>query len=253
MDRRAGEGMVLTARDVEIVRSVAACGALTGEQVRRHHRFGSVGRGNATLLRLVRHGYLARRYQPTVAGTRRPIYVIDRRGIQLLGESRRALKGASDLFLHHLLLVNDVKFAFQDLACGGYAFQRWLTEPQLRDMKFSPRPDGFVEYSLDAATYSAFIEVDRATEGLKRFDEKVRSYLELAFSGKYERLFKRRFFRTLVVAPDAARVESLRASIGARTDKIFWLAAAPELLEKGPMLTDWARPRSTRRHSLTEP
>ena len=252
MAKRVGDGMVLTDRDVAIVRSVASCIALTGEQLRRHHRFGSVGRANATLLRLVRHGYLARRFQPTLAGTRRPVYLAGHRGMQLLGEGRRARKGASDLFLHHLLLVNDVRLAFHDERSPGYRFERWLSEAQLREMRFTPLPDGFVEYSVDGATYSAFIEVDRSTEGLRRFDEKVRSYLDLAFSGNYERLFRKRFFRTLVVTRDASRMDSLRASIGSRTDKIFWLAPAPELLEKGPMLAEWARPRSTRRHSLTE-
>jgi hypothetical protein len=254
MDRRAGSGVVITERDLGILRSVAECRTLTSEQIRRHHKFGSVGRTNATLLRLVRHRCLKRQFQPTNVGTRRAVYVLDRLGAQLSGSSQPiATRSASESFLYHQLFLNDIRFVFQDAEIANYRFAGWTTEETLRRKELGLVPDAMVEYHWGEAPYSAFIEADRATEGAKRFTEKVSAYLTLAFSGKFARIFDRRFFRVLVVAPDVRRVEFLRRVIARNTNKIFWLTSASELRRAGPLAQIWRRPASDALHSLTEP
>lgn len=249
-----GKGMQLTERDVEIVRSISDCGALTGDQIRRHHQFGSVGRTNATLLRLVKHRYLIRRYQPTLVGTRRPVYLLGPGGAVLLhGMSRRsAYSASSDLFLDHRLAVNDFRFTFEDFRGGGYEFHRWLSEESLRELKLGVVPDGYVEYAFGGSLYCAFVEVDRGTEALRRWDAKVAAYLTLAFSGTYGRILGRRFFRVLVTGHTIARVHALQARIAVHTDRVFWLTTDRELIQTSPFAPIWRRPRSDALQSLNQ-
>jgi Replication-relaxation len=250
--KRNGRGMLLTARDSDIVHTVAECGAVTREQLERHHRFGSTVRANATLLRLVRHSYLARRFQPTLVGTRRAIYVLAGRGRELVGEDPPRLRDASDLFLDHRLMVNDIRFSFVDCAVPEFRVLRWTNEGDLRRHQLPVISDGYVEYALDEGIFAAFIEADRGTEGRHRWQAKTQGYLELAFSGLYERRFGRRFFRVLVVAPTAERVAVLASEIRPLTDRIFWLTPLSDLLASGPFSPIWWRPNGDDRHSLTE-
>lgn len=253
--KQAGEGMTLTARDEAIVRSVSQCRALTRPQIQRHHRFGSVVRTNATLLRLVRHSYLARRYQPTLAGTRRCVYLLGRRGDELLnGETvTRRLRGVSDLFLQHQLMLNDVRLAFTDCTADRYKFQKWMDEDELRRLRLPVVADGYVEYLFGDSHFAAFIEADRGTEGLSRWDAKVRAFVELAFSGLYQRAFHQQFFRTLAVVNSNERRQAIARRINLQTQQIFWLTTVEAIRREGPMASIWYRADGSSQHSLTEP
>ena len=72
--KRSGSGMVLTERDRRVIADVASFQVLTRAQLTLLGHFSSKTRGNATLARLVRHGFLSRRHQPSVAGTSRALY-----------------------------------------------------------------------------------------------------------------------------------------------------------------------------------
>jgi hypothetical protein len=146
--------MILTDRDRQILELVRHGEALTRTQIAKAASFGSVTRVNATLLRLVRHRYLARRYQPTLAGTRRAVYVLDRVGRELLGLQGRSptLRSSSDIFLSHTLAVNDAWLAFACLALPRYEFMRWRSESWLRALPLGLIPDGYVEYAFNGQT-----------------------------------------------------------------------------------------------------
>jgi hypothetical protein len=92
--------------------------------------------------------------------------------------------------------------------------------------------------------------VDLGTEGLKRWHEKADAYLKLAFSGLYERTFRRQYFRVLVVAPSERRVASLSAAIATKTDRIFWFTTAGQLERGGPLDAIWLRPKGNSLQSL---
>lgn len=257
--KRVGNAMVVTARDLTIMAEVAEFGVMTREQIRRRLSFGSVTRVNATLLRLVRAGYLSRRFQPTLSGWRRALYYVGPAGVTLLSgqsaetvtERQRVARG-SDLFLEHSILVNDVRLRFADHRHRAYRLERWLSEAALRGFGLDFLPDGFVEYSVDDRTFAAFLEVDRGTEALRRWQQKTDAYLQLAFSGRFQTLFSRRFFRVLVLAPSLGRLNNLQREVQKHTTEIFWFSRSAEFLAEGPLGMVWRRAIDTKLHCLNE-
>ena len=257
-DNMGGKAIALTERDIDVIKDVADFGLMSREQIRRRHQFGSVTRVNATLLRLVQHGYLSRRFQPSLTAWRRALYFIGPAGEAVLpmrrdlpGERRRHAHW-SDLFVEHQLQVNDVRLRFMELHEDGYRFDQWLAEFELRNVGLDMIPDGLVHYGWAGRAFTAFIEVDRGTESLPRWRHKTRAYLDLAFSGRYEAIFKRRYFRVLVVTPSDRRLNSLGREIAKQTTQIFWLTTFNDLLERGPLAGVWRRPANLQLHALTE-
>jgi hypothetical protein len=254
-----GSGMVLTERDRRLIEAVEAFGIVTREQIARHLRFGSVTRANSVLLRLFRHGYLGRRLQPSLRGTRRLTYFVGPKGHELIGISpksvdtgRRRWPGLSDLFVDHQLDLNDVRLTFEHLHHSGYEFVRFLSERELSLMSLPLVPDGYCEYRIDGKAYAAFLEVDRGTEPRSRWTAKVAAYLQLAYQGMFAEKFGRRFFRVLVTAPSARRVEGIAHEVSKRTDRIFWVGVHGDVLREGPLASVWHRPNGTGPTSLTE-
>jgi hypothetical protein len=255
-----GSGMVLTDRDRRLIEAVGTFGIVTREQIAKHLKFGSVTRANAVLLRLFRHGYLGRRLQPSLRGTRRLTYFVGPKGHELVGSSqdskstaeRRRWPQASDLFLDHQLDVNDVRLALEHLEHSGYEFVRFLSERDLASMNLSLVPDGYCEYRLGGKSYAAFLEVDRGTESRSRWTTKVNAYLRLAYQNDFVEKFGRRFFRVFVTAPSARRLKGLAREISKRTDRIFWLTVHDDFLRDGPFGLIWYRPDGAGPKSLTE-
>jgi hypothetical protein len=255
-----GSGMVLTDRDRSLIAAVADLGIATREQLARHLRFGSTTRANAVLLRLFRHGYLARRLQPSLRGTRRLTYFVGPQGHELLGSfprdtsstGRRRWPVASDLFVDHQLDVNDVRLAFEHFECSGYEFVRFRSERELSQMNLNIVPDGYIEYRFNDKAYALFLEVDRGTETRSRWSTKVNAYLSLAHQGIFSERFGRRFFRVVTTAPTLRRLKGLSAEIAKKTDRIFWLSVRDDLLRLGPFARLWYRPNGDGPKSLTE-
>lgn len=254
MDNKAGRAMMLTHRDLRIVTDVSQFRILTRDQLERLGHFQSKTRANAVLLRMVRFGYLSRRYQPAVAGTQRALYFLGSKGVALTEASnpseRRNIKALSDLFLAHQLLITDVHIGFRREVSVG--IERWMTDEDLRASQLGIVPDGHIEYTHGEKRFGAFLELDRGTETLGRFQGKVRAYIHLTTSDGYRKAFSRTFFRVLVVAPSATRIEHLRTITAAITDRIFWFTTIERLTVEGPLANIWLRPLGPERHSLTE-
>lgn len=257
--RPAGSAMRLTPRDVDIIGDVAAYTVMTRDQIQRKRRIGSVPRANAVLIRLVRANYLSRRYQPTVVGTRRPVYFVGPRGAELLNgapldgvRTRAQVAGLSDLFVQHQLALSDVRMVFEQ-SQPGFSYERWTSDLGLRDAHLGLIPDGYVEFAADGQRFTAFVEVDLGTESLTRWRSKVEEYIRLAHSGLYRKVFNRQFFRTLVVTPSERRVVHLQREIAVRTSEIFWLATTADLIARGPLAAIWRRPGHEKVHQLTQP
>jgi len=258
--KQAGNAIVLTDRDVKIISDIADFGLMTREQIRRQHHFGSVTRINATLLRLVRARYLSRRFQPTLTGWRRALYYVGPAGAVVVasGQSpvgqiqRRRLAQWSDMFVEHQILVNEVRLGFAECRHQGYCFERWISESVLRDLGLDIIPDGYIQYSIEGRTFASFLELDRGTEPLRRWRQKTAAYLDLAFSGRYEAIFERRFFRVFVITTSVRRLEHLRREVAKDTKEIFWFTTVAEVLTQGPVADIWRRPTESRLHALTE-
>lgn len=257
-DKPIGNAIVLTGRDRRVITDVADFGVLTRDHLQRLGHFGSKTRANAVLIRLVRHGYLSRRGLPSVAGTRRALYLIGPNAVDLLDRpreasrsERRRLTVSSDLFLEHQLLVNDVRLAFHRER-PSYQCDRWLSDVALRAMHLGLVPDGYVEYTVDARRFAAFVELDRGTETLGRWQTKTRGYVQLATSGQFTTALGRRFFRVLVVTTSAPRLAHIRQVVAGQTDRIFWFTTLERIRTDGPLAKIWLRPVDPERHALTE-
>jgi hypothetical protein len=250
--------MVLTDRDRRVIADVASFQVLSGQQLMRLGHFQSKTRTNSTLARLVRHGYLTRRYQPSVAGTSRALYCPGLKAVALLDGAttelervRRRIAALSDLFLAHQLLVTDVRLAFL-ASYRDYQFLGWQNDTALRPLQLGLIPDGHVEYLYRARQFGAFLEIDRGTEDLARWMRKVQAYLLLTKSDRYRAVFGRPFYRVLVIGESEVRLQNLRTTTAKLTDRIFWFTTLARLLEEGPLPSIWQRPVDAAFHALTE-
>ena len=193
--------------------------------------FSSKTRANERLKKLTVAGYLSARRQPLSVGGPRLVYLPGR--LMTDGRDTRVrLTKASDLFLSHQLGLGDIRLAFEQHT----ALSSWVPEKDLADLSLGLIPDAYVEYAVGDLTYCAFVEYDRGTlETLGRFRGKVQRYVDLAFSGRFERAFRRRFFRVLVVTDSDGRLRTLSQAIARTTDRIFWLVSKADLLGHGPL------------------
>ena len=241
-----GKSLAFTDRDRAIVREVTRFGVMSRDQLMRLKFFASKTRANDRLKRLVDEGYIAARRQPIPVGGPRFVYLPGR----LLADGRDVHKrfaDVSDLFLTHQLGLVDIRVAFEQHS----ALSRWLPDKDLAGLSLGLVPDAYLEYEVGTLTYCAFVEYDRGTETLGRLERKVRAYLDLAHSGRFERTFRRRFFRVLVVTDAAGRLATLAQTTARITDRIVRLTTLRELSHHGPLMSIWRRPGASASESLT--
>jgi hypothetical protein len=229
--------LALTARDRELLSEVQRCGVLTREHVIRLKLFHSKTRANERLRRLAWAGYLTARVQPLPVGGPRFVYFPGVLLADARGERRRLLT-TSDLFLHHELGLVDIRLAFE----RGTTVSQWLSAGDIVGLNLGLVPDAFVEYAVGGLTFCAFLEYDRGTETLGRLERKVRAYLDLAFSGRFERAFSRKFFRALFITDSPARLGTISRMAARLTDRVVRLATLADLVAAGPLAPIWRRP-----------
>jgi hypothetical protein len=85
-------------------------------------------------------------------------------------------------------------------------------------------PDGYVEFVTPGGIATCFLEVDLGHESQTIWKRKAEHYLQLALSGKYRERFGHERFRVLVLANSERRLHSIRKTVRAITQKIFWFA-----------------------------
>ena len=241
-----GKSLAFTDRDKAIVREITRFGVMSRDQLMRLQFFASKTRANDRLKRLVDEGHLAARRQPIPLGGPRFVYTPGR----LVTEGRDARKRItemSDVFLAHQLGLVDIRIAFEQHT----TLARWLTEKDLTGFSLGLVPDAYLEYEVNGLTYCAFVEYDRGTETLGRIERKVRAYLDLAHSGRFERMFKRKFFRVLMVTDGLGRLMTLSQAAARITDKVLRFTRLVDLLHGGPLLSIWCRPGASTSESLT--
>src|SRR5574337_1128542 len=103
-------------------------------------------------------------------------------------------------------------------------------------------PDGYAELTTPGGVAAAFLEIDLGTERTAIWTEKVRKYLQLARSGNYEPQFQQSRFRVLVIANSERRMLSIRKSVAALTDIIFWFSTLDLVRGDGFFRNVWLRP-----------
>jgi hypothetical protein len=250
-------GLVVQARDLRLLEELAVMRVVDREQAKIVAGFGSTTRANTRLLALTRAGLLRRFF----LGSRKSLYALSEKGAQLAEVPLRGPRRkqdetlVADFFIEHQLAINDV---YCTLKCGviadeGTSFRRWLSfyEPITKNIRLIP--DGYVEFETPRETLAAFLEVDLGHERGPVWKEKPKNYLQLALSGDFERHFGRNRFRVLVLANSERRMHSLRKTVGAITQKIFWFATLGAVRDQGFFAPVWYRPTgNTPTHLIEE-
>lgn len=242
-------GMVIQDRDRHLLKELAVMRILDREQAKRIAGFGSTTRANARLLALTRAGLLRRFFLGTTAAGQKALYSLSRQGAALVGVPERGLRRkqdaivAADFFVQHQLSVNEIYCAVKYEAPQNITLIRWVAFQESIKPNLRVIPDGYFELQNGEIPLSAFVEVDRGTESLRIWTEKVRNYLQLALSGEYEKRFQQARFRVLVIANSDRRLETIRKTVESITEKIFWFATLTEIQEKGFFQVLWTRPK----------
>jgi hypothetical protein len=244
-------GMVIQERDRQLFRELAVMRVIDREQAKTVAGFHSTTRANVRLLMLARAGFLRRFFLGTTGGGKKALYSLSAKSAQLVGVPQRGPRRrkdeslATDVFVQHQLIVNEIYCALKygAVPVAGVSFRRWLSfhQPLIPGLRLIP--DGYVELETRAETVAMFLEVDLGNESLTVWKEKVRNYLQFALSGGAERLFGSSRFRVLVLANSLRRLLSIRKTVAASTDKIFWFATI-ESIQSGSFFDPlWFRPK----------
>lgn len=130
-------------------------------------------------------------------------------------------RGVSAYFMAHYLAIADIYVAWRTAARAEGIQLTWLSELEAAYRyklhhweEHSLEPDAVILLSgLGLATTTIFLEVDRATESLQRWQSKVQAYIQYfltreGFLGQWE-IWPQRVL-ILVTAPNRARAELLK-------------------------------------------
>lgn len=216
------------------------------------------------LRRLYDHVYLERVLLPvTYFGAPPVYYILDRRGRDCLkrqgiadfkGQPKRSI---ADITIHHTEAVNEFRIEVNLAAqAHGYQVARWVGESEHKQdydrvqitTKAKPVsliPDGFFvvrEPDKARGDTAYFLELDRATMPLKRFQDKVRAYVTYYKAGSCEKRFGYKSFRVLTVlddrfGPGTQRLPNLIEATQAvpQIGKRFWFTLLSAAQESDPL------------------
>jgi hypothetical protein len=237
----------LTDRDKWIVYTVHQYRVLRQDQLERlFNRSSSVMQ--RVMVRLYDHGFLERKFLPILGWNSPTLYVLDRKGAELL----RTEFGLEDLvwynsskdlkmeFLEHTTSINDVRIALTKAAeAAGYDLRKWVTETELKGnydrvkvriasgglQSVSLIPDSYIVLKVPQGYAHFFLELDRGTETIGRFKSKILAYTAYYQSGAYERRYNSKSMRVLTVTSSVKRLENLKkATEEAGGKRRFWFA-----------------------------
>lgn len=242
-------GLVLQARDFTVLHELATMRVADREQLKITAGFHSTTRVNTRLLALTGAGLL-RRFFLGSGGGRKALYSLAPKGAQIIQAPCRGPRRpqnatlVADFFIEHQLRVNDLYCAlkFGVIPIPGVRFVNWIAFHEPLTPAIRLIPDGYVELSTPEGIDGAFLEVDLGHEGLTIWREKARSYLQLAITGEYERLFRHPHFRVLVVLNSERRLQSVRAAVAQVTQKLFWFATLEGVRGEKLFAPVWLRP-----------
>ena len=212
--------------------------------------FTSTTRANTRLLTLTRAGLLKRFFLGS-GGGRKALYSLSPKGAQLVGVPYRGLRRrrdeilVADFFIEHQLTVNELycTLKYKPIPIPGVTFYRWVAFHEQFTSAKNLIPDGYVELRTPAGMVCCFLEVDLGHEGLAVWKEKGQNYLQLAVSGDYRKQFGQERFRVLVLVNSERRLHSIRRTLAAMTEKIFWFATL-DAVRDNFFATVWFRPAS---------
>ncbi len=251
-------GLVLQRRDRYLLGELGVMRIADREQAKVVARFGSTTRANARLLALTRAGLLNRFFVGSVGAGRKAIYTLSPKGAALLNIEHRGLQRkqgqllVGDLFVEHQAAINGVYLTikYRPIPIPDIRYLCWRNFYEPLSESVPLVPDGYFELGTPVGSRATFLEIDRGTETSRAWEQKTGSYLYLALSGEFSRLFSRPQFRVLVIAKSDRRLGNIRRVIARQTDKIFYLASFDSIHRHGFWAPVWLRPSGDQRQAL---
>lgn len=224
----------LSERDTAILRSVAQHQFLTTNQITRLHFYTHHSAQAATracvrvLARLAKWRIVRRLEQRDIGGQRAGstsfIWTLDVAGTRLTTNPatarQRRTSTPSTMFLGHTLAVAETRLVFEETArAGHFTLSQIETEPtswrpllNAHGIPTHLKPDLTAITDTETAQDHWFIEVDKATESLRRLAEQCALYMIHRRSGKEQNL-RGIYPRVLWVVPTNSRAGQLRQLI----------------------------------------
>jgi hypothetical protein len=241
----APAGMAMQYRDRQIMTAVHEYRFLTRSQIQRLFNINCVTRANVRLRKLFDHGYLDRRFRPTVTGTSESIYVLGNKGIPIVAQMtemqekdiasfRRLALSAKEHSLEHDLLVNDFRISIVNeiKKNPNLRLVRWLDSRgcghrfEVREggktVKSTLRPDGYFQMIYREKLFSFFVEIDRSTSSQDKLRTKFQTYLDFKNLGLYEQAYNLKTFYVLVATNSLERRHNLKKIADELSADIFW-------------------------------
>lgn len=253
-------GIVIQERDRRLLEELSIMRVVDREQAKIAGGFNSTTRVNTRLLALTRAGLLRRFFLGAAGSGRKALYALSKRGASTVGVPARGTRRKHDSVLiadhsvSHQLALNDIYCALKFRALPHpVSFGRWITFSERLSKDFRLMPDAYFEIKTPEATTAAFLEIDLGHERLAIWKEKIKKYLDFATSGDYERQFGGSQFRVLVIANSERRLLSIRKTVRASTQKVFWFATMESFQLQGLLAAIWLRPDSDELQPLIPP
>ncbi len=246
-------------RDRQLFGELAVMRVADREQIKTVAGFGSVTRVNTRLLALTRAGLLRRFFLGTTAGGAKALYALSAKGAESMGLPLRGPRRRQDeafvanFFVSHQLAVNDIYCAlrYRPVPMAGVRFRRWHCFHEPVSPRISLIPDGYVELETPSGIVASFLEIDLGNESLPVWTEKVKKYLEFALT-ENSSIQIARPFRVMVIAHSERRMRSIRETVAALTNKLFWFASHETIHRDGLFASLWLRPTGEERLPLVK-
>lgn len=249
--------IVLEERDRRLLSELAVMRIIDREMAMVVGRFGVGRRANFRLRQLTQAGLLRRFFIGSIAHGRKAVYTLSPKGRDLVSATLGGIHRPAgrlvvgDMFIEHQTGINQIYLAVKYRPTpDGVRLRRWVTFRQPISEGIKLTPDAYFELEAGANLRAIFLEVDLGTEALSQWQKKTSTYLQLALSGEFSKLFRQQQFRVLVVANSDRRMANIRATIAKSTDKIFWFATSNSIYRDGLWSSVWLRPSGDQRHSL---
>jgi hypothetical protein len=220
--RNDPKGMVLKARDLEVIEAVHRFRVLSQAQIQTLF-FGSKATAQYRLERLYDNAYVDRKFFPSSPreGRSPTLYILDRKGAEALRVEKgyqqiRFYASSKDRMtqtLAHTYAINQV-MTHVALACHKYGFQleSWQTENEVKAdydrvmiTKAVKRetvpvlPDSVFTVIALKRRHRFLLELDRGTMETARFKAKVKAYNAYHESGGFEKRYNSTAMRVLTV------------------------------------------------------
>ncbi len=247
--------MQLTPRDTDILEAIYRFRVMRQDQI--HTLFFGKSRtaSQRRLELLYDHGFIDRRFLTVRASylLSPVLYILDKRGVAHLRAERgdetmrwqTSDKQIGQQFLEHTLAINDVRIAIT-LACrrADYSVLIWYGESDLKnDFDRVPAldatglrkvtsliPDSYFVLNTPRGIAHFFLELDRGTMTLQRFQNKALAYWAYYQSGAYERRYQTKSLRVLTVTITGKRRENLwQATQKAVESTRFWFGVLNDI------------------------